>query len=216
MNKASLQSLLAALLVLAASGAPAEELKIKITADLDSVRVTHAGKPVTIMRNQDPNHTIDPNYAKTSRDCPPFCVQPGTLAPGVETVGELEVLAYLKAIEQGDKSILVIDSRTPDWLAKGTIPGSVNVPWTKLDPEAGADPLEIADLLEKKFGARSQEGLWDFSGAKTLVLFCNGPWCAQSPTNVRTLLKFGYPAHKIKWFRGGMQEWQSLGLTVAK
>jgi rhodanese-related sulfurtransferase len=199
-----------------AAGAMAEELKVKITAELESVRVTHDGKPVTIMRNQDPNHTISADYAKTSRDCPPFCVQPGTLAPGVETVGELEVLGYLAAIERGDKSILVIDSRTPDWLAKGTIPGSINLPWTKLNPEAGADPIAIAETFEKRFGARSQEGLWDFSEAKTLVLFCNGPWCAQSPTNIRTLLKFGYPAHKIKWFRGGMQEWQSLGLTVVK
>jgi hypothetical protein len=30
------------------------------------------------------------------------------------------------------------------------------------------------------------------------------------------LLKFGYPAHKIKWYRGGMQNWSNLGLTTAK
>jgi hypothetical protein len=28
------------------------------------------------------------------------------------------------------------------------------------------------------------------------------------------LLALGYPAHKIKWYRGGMQSWKSLGLTT--
>jgi len=49
-----------------------------------------------------------------------------------------------------------------------------------------------------------------------LLLYCNGPWCGQSPTNIRTLLTLGYPAHKIKWYRGGMQAWESLGLTTVK
>jgi rhodanese-related sulfurtransferase len=26
----------------------------------------------------------------------------------------------------------------------------------------------------------------------------------------------GYPAHKIHWYRGGMQAWHSLGLTTVK
>jgi hypothetical protein len=33
---------------------------------------------------------------------------------------------------------------------------------------------------------------------------------------MKTLLSFGYPAEKIKWFRGGMQTWQVLGLTTVK
>jgi hypothetical protein len=39
-------------------------------------------------------------------------------------------------------------------------------------------------------------------------------WCGQSPTNIRQLLSMGYPADKLKWYRGGMQDWQILGLTV--
>ena len=61
-----------------------------------------------------------------------------------------------------------------------------------------------------------RDGFFDFSQAKTLVLFCNGPWCGQSPNNIKGLLKIGYPASKIKWYRGGMQEWESLGLTTVK
>jgi len=30
------------------------------------------------------------------------------------------------------------------------------------------------------------------------------------------LLALGYPAHKIKWYRGGMQDWEILGLNTAK
>ena len=50
--------------------------------------------------------------------------------------------------------------------------------------------------------------------AKTLILFCNGAWCGQSPTNLRALMDLGYPAHKLKWYRGGMQAWEQLGFTT--
>lgn len=191
-------------------------LDVRITQDIEYVDVLHDGRPVRIQRNQDPDARISDRYALTSRKCPPFCVQPSVIAHGVETIGELELLDYLGRAAKGDHTILVIDSRTPDWVEKGTIPGSVNIPWTTLNPEAGADPFEIADILEKRFGVRGTEGLWDFSNAKTLVLFCNGIWCGQSPANIRTLLKFGYPAARIKWYRGGMQDWEALGLTVVK
>lgn len=189
---------------------------VNITPDLASIVVTHAGQEVVIARDQDADNTVNPAYAKTSRQCPPFCIQPIKLAPGVETLGELELLDYLRRKEQGESQILVIDSRTPDWVKRGTIPGSVNIPWTKLSPAAGADPFEIAEIFEQRFGVIEQEGFWNYAGAKTLVLFCNGMWCGQSPTNIRTLLKFGYPADKIKWYRGGMQNWENLGLTVVK
>ncbi len=176
----------------------------------------HKGEKVTIMRHQDAGNTVNPAYAKTARDCPPFCIQPAVIAPGVETIGELELLQYLARAADPDKRVLVIDSRTPDWVKNGTIPGSVNIPWTRLSPGAGADPFDIAEIFEQQFGAIAQEGFWNYSNARTLVLFCNGNWCGQSPTNIRTLLNFGYPAHKIKWYRGGMQAWESLGLTVVR
>jgi rhodanese-related sulfurtransferase len=195
---------------------PASAVDVKITPELEYVDVTHNGRPVRIIRNQDPNHTISERYALTSRRCPPFCIQPATIAPGVETIGELEVLQYLKRAADGDPSILVIDSRTPDWVRNGTIPGSVNIPWTTLDAGQGADPFEIADILKERFNVRNREGLWDFTGARTLVLFCNGNWCGQSPANIRSLIALGYPPERLKWYRGGMQNWEMLGLTVVK
>ncbi|OQX39275.1 MAG: sulfurtransferase, partial [Candidatus Sedimenticola endophacoides] len=55
---------------------------------------------------------------------------------------------------------------------------------------------------------------WDFRNAKTLVLFCNGIWCPQSSVNIKTLANMGYPAYKLKWYRGGMQSWLSVGLST--
>lgn len=214
MNK--LRSSAFMLLMLLASTVVAADLKVKITNDLASVDVMHNGKKITIMRNQDNKNNVIDAFAKTSRNCPPFCINPMQLAPGVETIGEVEVLDYLKRASDGDESILVIDSRTPDWIKRGTIPGSVNIPWTKLNPAKGASPFDISDIMQGKFDVKEQEGLFNFSDAKTLVMFCNGMWCGQSPNNIRTLLKFGYPAHKIKWYRGGMQNWENLGLTTAK
>ena len=143
-------------------------------------------------------------------------LQPMDLAPGVETIGELEVIEYVKRMSEGDDSILLIDSRTPDWVSKGTIPGAVNLPWIKLNPAKGADPISIGEILVNDFGAQELEGLWDFRDAKTLVMFCNGMWCGQSPNNIKNLLRFGYPAHKLKWYRGGMQDWEILGLSTSK
>ena len=190
-------------------------LEVGLTPSLSSVDVMHNGQKVTIQRNQNQDNNVNPAFAKTSRKCPPFCIQPGTLAPGVKTIGELEMLHYLQKVSAGDKTVLVVDSRTPDWVAKGTIPGSVNIPWDQLNI-GKSDPITVQEILEKHFGVKSQDGFYMFDNAKTVVMFCNGPWCGQSPTNIKGLLKIGYPADKIKWYRGGMQDWEVLGLTTVK
>lgn len=196
--------------------AAGDGLKVGITPSLKKFQGTVNGKQITIMRNQNTKNTVNPAFARTSRPCPPFCIQPIKLAPGVETIGELEVIDYIRRMAEGDKSIMLVDSRTPDWVARGTIPGAVNIPWTKLNPAKGADPISIGEILTNEFNVKENEGLWDFSNAKTLVMFCNGMWCGQSPNNIKNLLRFGYPAHKIKWYRGGMQDWEILGLSTVK
>jgi rhodanese-related sulfurtransferase len=188
---------------------------VNISADPASVEVMHHGRKITIMRNQDQGNAINPEFARTSRKCPPFCIQPIKLAPGVNNVAELEVLHFLKQISDGDTSVLVIDSRTSAWVEKGIIPGTVNIPWETLDI-GKSEPVAVKAILETQLGARQRDGFWDFDEARTLVLFCNGSWCGQSPTTIKGLLKIGYPAHKILWYRGGMQDWESLGLTTLK
>ncbi|MHB1291277.1 MAG: rhodanese-like domain-containing protein [Sulfuricella sp.] len=190
-------------------------LDVNITADLPSVQVLHNGQRVTIMRNQNQDNSINPAFAKTSRKCPPFCIQPIELVPGVRTIGELEMLNYLKKMSDGGKSVLVVDSRTPDSVEKGSIPGAVNIPTDRLDSDK-IDPSTVREIMEKQFGAKYRNGSWNFAKARTLVLFCNGPWCGQSPANIKGLLKLGYPAHKLVWYRGGMQDWEAMGLTTVK
>lgn len=194
----------------------AKDLAVGISPSMDKFEGNLNGESITIMRNQDENNTVNPAFAKTSRKCPPFCIQPAKLAPGVETIGELELIGYVEKMAAGDQDILLIDSRTPDWVARGTIPGAINLPWTNLNPAKGADPISIGEILTAQLGARELEGLWDYTGAKTLVMFCNGMWCGQSPNNIKNLLRFGYPADKIKWYRGGMQDWEILGLSTSK
>jgi rhodanese-related sulfurtransferase len=187
---------------------------VNITAEIESVTVQHGASQVVIKRNQNLNNTINPAFAKTSRQCPPSCIQPASVATGVETIAELEVLDFLKQISNGDDSILIIDTRLTDWVAKGTIPGAINIPWTKLDSIQGANSISIGEILQENLNARNLGGLWDYTTARTLVLFCSGIWCGEASNSIMNLLKHGYPAHKIKWYRGGMQSWESLGLTT--
>ncbi len=211
----------------------ADAKPVGISPDMMSVDVTHNGSIVQIMRNQDNANTIIEAFAKTSRPCPPFCVQPMIIAPGVETLGELEVISYIQKMEGGDSGIFVADSRTPDWVAKGTIPGAVNVPWTLLAPKKGATTQTIMGVMIDTFGVKLADGadefavdeaivagtvseVFDYTNAKTLVLFCNGMWCGQSPASIKSLLKYGYPAEKIKWYRDGMQAWEILGFNTVK
>ncbi|MCW8933029.1 MAG: rhodanese-like domain-containing protein [Gammaproteobacteria bacterium] len=193
-----------------------------ITSKIKEIDVIHNGKTVTITRTTDKKATIPTAFNHTARACPPFCVQPITVAKNVGTIGELEVLHYLKRASRGDNSVLVVDSRTPEWVQQGTIPGSVSIPWNKISvAEQGAFAAEseteiLDDILSKNFGVRIADGKRDFRNAKTLVMYCNGSWCAQSSTNIKTLISLGYPAYKLKWYRGGMQSWVSVGLSTIK
>ena len=195
----------------------AKDATVQIAPGLSSVDVVHMGKRMTIQRNQDAKNTIPAMFTKTSRACPPFCIQPASLNPKVETIAELEVLDYLKKSSSGDASIIVVDARTPEWMGRGTIPGSVNIPWTKLSVKGAAaweDASTAEDVMVDRLGVTIKEDKMDFSNAKTLVLFCNGAWCPQSTENIKLLLKKGYPAEKLKWYRGGMQSWVGFGLTT--
>lgn len=220
--------LLAAVLA-APLGAAARD--VNITEYLPEVRFTANGRTYTIDRIQDENNELTGGFAKTSRKCPPFCIHPMEPVPGVTTVGELELLEFLKnRVEKG--AGLLIDSRVESFYVKGTIPGAVNIPFTAFSGE-DRDPVfrEAMARLGAMRGEsvnwsdsvhRSTDGLgetnrklvWDYSRAKDILLFCNGPWCDQSPRAIRALVKAGYPVNKIFYYRGGMQDWLLLGLSV--
>lgn len=185
-----------------------------ISAGLPMAEVLHLGKSVNIQREQNPAATIRADYATIARPCPPYCIQPMQLAEGIETLGELEILDYLMRIRQGESGLMVVDSRTADLYVKGTIPGAVNIPYSQNMAGEATDLPGVKKSLLDIFCVKENAGVYDFSAACTLAIFCNGPWCGQTPNYIRTLLALGYPATKLKWYRGGMQDWCSLGLTV--
>ena len=212
-------------------GVQAKEAEVKITNDKSYSTVYVDNELVKISRIQDTSHVIDGSFAKTSRPCPPFCITPISLDKRVTTVAELEVIKFIEtAVYRGDG--VMIDARTPSWHKKGTIPGSINIPFTKF--EKGPDDIEVAEILESLgavergdvnpivgmvedmglMGGDQKTEKWDFTDAKELLLWCNGPWCGQSPRAIKSLIAMGYPAEKLYYYRGGMQMWQSLGLTT--
>ncbi|RLW54687.1 MAG: sulfurtransferase [gamma proteobacterium symbiont of Stewartia floridana] len=207
-----------------------DELSVKLSSEKPYTFVIHEGRSIRVQRIQDPDYQLKGYYAKTARKCPPFCLQPMQVDPRVATIGEIELFDFMEG-ELRDKTGLLIDARTAEWFNRGTIPGSINLPFTQLS-KPGTAEMEQALLL---FGARprvdvgaislklEELGLlgdgdktdkWDFSNAKKLVLWCNGPECGQSPRAIKGLLKVGYPADKIVYYRGGMQLWQLWGLTT--
>ncbi len=196
------------LLGLALGATRTQAQEVRITADKAEAVITINGQQIVIGRIQDQENTLVGNYARTSRPCPPFCIHPMAAAEGVATLGELEVIAFLED-EVATGAGLLIDSRLPDFYAAGTIPGALNVPFSILD---GENPY-LPELL-RALGVTGDPSAFDFSDALHLVLFCNGPWCDQSPRAINSLISAGYPAAKLGYYRGGMQDWQLLGLTV--
>jgi rhodanese-related sulfurtransferase len=113
-------------------------------------------------------------------------INPIEIEPGVETVGELEVIAHL---ESGGR---VIDTRPAPIFAKATLPGATNIPHGEM-------------------GARIREVPRD----ERVILFCNGPQCSATPDAIRALLDTGHPADGLLYYRGGIHDWVTLGLPLA-
>lgn len=113
-------------------------------------------------------------------------VQPMQLAPGVRTVGELEVIAHLEA------GLPLVDSRRVGFFRTGTIPGAVSLPHHEVEVRSG-----------------------EVDRGTTAILFCNGPQCAATPDAVDRLLRLGHPAERLGYYRGGMHDWVTLGFEVA-
>ncbi len=181
---------------------------VGITRNMASVTVVVNGQTHTITRNQDPAHQVTGDAALTSRPCPPDCVTPMIAGPGVATVGELEVIAFLSGDVSEGRGLL-LDTRDPGVFAGGAVPGAVNVPVATLDP---ANPYRL-DILIALGATAVGDGL-DFTNAFDLMLMSGGPWAEDSVQAVRHLLDAGYPPAKLFYYRGGLQAWQLLGLST--
>ena len=112
-------------------------------------------------------------------------IQPLRLAPGVETVGELEVIAHITA---GGP---LVDCRLARYVLGGTIPTAVNIPHGEI--------VERSHELDRD---------------AVTVVFCNGPQCPASSDAVSALLAAGWPARALAYYRGGIHDWVTLGLPL--
>jgi len=118
---------------------------------------------------------------------------------GVHPVGEIDILNALN-----DTNALVVDMRDVTDRVKGTIPGSISLPYTEV----------VARLAE--LGCSKTADKWSCEKAKKVYAFCNGPVCPQSPIAIRAMTREGFPADKIYYYRGGMLDWDALGLPSVK
>jgi len=188
----------------------AEDVLVKITQDIPQVKINDSGVNVTIKRIQDTANRLTDDFAKTSRICPPHCIPKMKIEDGIKTIGELELIDFIKNKVYKKKGILV-DARLKEFYVLETIPGAINIPFTIAQTKS----KKVTDSLFKALGAKvKSDGSYDFSNAKELAIFCSGLWCSASVKLAKNLADKGYPKEKILWYRDGLQAWKLLGLTT--
>ncbi|MGC1505914.1 MAG: rhodanese-like domain-containing protein [Sulfitobacter sp.] len=168
------------------------------------------GEQVTIARDNPDSLRIAQTFVSADASCGGPCIAPMQVAQGVVTLGEAEVLDFLVtqvATGQG----LMVDARAPTDRAKGFIPGTVSLPHNTLSPE-NAYRKDILLAL----GGRSYQDVFNFSDARILLIYDNGPSSDDAGRLVSNLLLAGYPPEMIRYYRGGMQVWSVLGFSIEK
>lgn len=101
------------------------------------------------------------------------------------TVGELEVIDHI------DAGAPIIDTRRLSYFEQGALPTARHI-----------EHNEIVDRI----GELDREAI--------SVLYCNGPQCAATPHAIAALLEAGYPAAQLRFYRGGIHDWVTLGLPL--
>jgi rhodanese-related sulfurtransferase len=151
--------------------------------------------------------TISALYQLPS-DCTGLCLAPHQAAEGVATVIENDVVDFLVndvALNAG----LIIDSRKVQDHLRGHLPASINVPAGLITP---SNPL-LPDIL-RALGAKDIGGRLNFDDAMPLIIYDDGPTQNDASTLINALLSQGYPPSAIRYYRGGMLVWATLGLTT--
>lgn len=112
-------------------------------------------------------------------------ITPVNAAPGVRTVGELDVIAHITAGRP------LLDTRLEHYVQAGTLPTARAIQHTELPARAG-----------------------ELDRSADTILFCNGPQCAATPDAIRALLDAGHPPERLLYYRGGIHDWVTLGLPL--
>jgi len=187
-----------------------DDYLVGITNQLSHIITSDSGQRVKIERIQDVENVLSDDFTKTSRQCPPFCIQPTKVDKNVKNIGELELLAFINRKISSHKGIL-IDTRLKSWFELETIPSAINIPFSVVE---SADKKKMGKIFEILGMKIKSDNSWDFSKAKELAIFDNGAWCAQASHFLPHILKYGYPTEKIFYYRAGLQGWKLVGLTT--
>jgi len=118
---------------------------------------------------------------------------------GVTPVTEADMLRALN-----DKEAVVVDMRVQEQFLKETIPTAINIPYLEME------------LRLDEVGCVKEGEEWNCKKAVKVYGFCNGPVCVQSPIAMKAMVRNGFPAEKIYYYRGGMLNWAALGLTMVE
>lgn len=183
---------------------------VKITTKISHILTQDSGQKIKIERVQDVQNLLTDDFTKTSRSCPPFCIQPNKVDKNIQNIAELELLKFVNYTVAEHKGVL-IDTRLKSWFELETIPSSINIPFSVMQNSSKKRVEMIFKILGMKV---KNDGSWDFSEAKQLALFDNGMWCGQAQHFVDVLLQYNYPTKKLSYYRAGLQGWKLLGLTT--
>ncbi|MEY5038036.1 MAG: hypothetical protein RL472_1142 [Pseudomonadota bacterium] len=165
---------------------PALAETLPLAADFSDLRLVLNGVETVIAR-------------EAEAICPPNCLLPITAAEGVETLGAREVIDFLRDEVATGQGVL-LDVRLPEAFAAAHVPGALNVPGVTLAAENPAQATILQALGTKG-------SLW--------VVYGDGPQDRDAMQVVQDLVVAGVPAETLRYFRGGLQEWQHFGLTVS-
>ena len=203
----------------------------KLDTTDDHIQVDHNGKAVTISRTLHLKQILRNRSLRELKQCPPSCIGPSQEDLGIETTDELGVFQLMETqLPYGAGAL--IDVRPPEQHATETIPGSLNLPYTAFyAPPNSAElattlaQLGVTPCYRDDYTTRTSDRLtsatsarkapeWEFFNAKGLVVWCYGPLGGLSTLAIASLLELGYPANKIRYYRGGLQLWKAFGLTT--
>jgi len=168
--------------------------RVDIAPNLSRVEVKFRGRVFTIER-------VD------RRECPPFCIEPFEIK-GIKGVGELETIEFIKSLDKKRGRILV-DARSVSEFEDSTIPTAVNIPYSILNPDS-----KYKDEVLKLLGAVKLKKGWYFKKSYRLLIFDNGVLDSRARRLINRLIEYGYPKSKILYYRGGLESWRALGLSV--
>jgi len=187
-----------------------ETIPVKITADIPYITTKDSGQSIKIQRIQDTDNRLTDDYTKTSRACPPFCIQPTKVDEEIANIEEMELINFIKESVSKNRGV-VIDSRLKSWYEIESIPSAINIPFPIIQ---NANKRKIASIFKLLGMKIDEDGRWDFSKVKKLAIYDNGVWCGQSRRLIAGMIKHNYPKDKLLYYRSGFQGWKLLGLTT--